>query len=52
MRNQPYVMRDPTAELSPVLRERLAPGKDLSEAVIGLLSICLLYTSPSPRDRG
>ena len=39
MRNQPYVMRDPTAELSPALRERLAPGKDLSEAVIGLLSI-------------
>ena len=39
MRNQPYVMRDPTAELSPVLRQRLAPGKDLSEAVIGLLSI-------------
>lgn len=39
MRNQPYVMRDPTAELSPELRERLAPGKDLSEAVIGLLSI-------------
>ena len=39
MRNQPYVMRDPTAELSPALRERLTPGKDLSEAVIGLLSI-------------
>ncbi|MBG05638.1 MAG: hypothetical protein CMM59_16355 [Rhodospirillaceae bacterium] len=39
MRNQPYVMRDPTAEISPVLRERLAPGKDLSEATIGLLSI-------------
>ena len=39
MRNQTYVMRDPTAEISPVLRERLAPGKDLSEATIGLLSI-------------
>ena len=39
MRNQPYVMRDPTVELSPVLRQRLAPGKDLSEAIIGLLSI-------------
>jgi len=39
MRNQPYVMRDPTTELSPILRERLAPGKDLSEATVGLLSI-------------
>ena len=39
MRNQTYVMRDPTAEISPVLRERLAPGKDLSKATIGLLSI-------------
>ena len=39
MRNQTYVMRDPTAEISPVLRERLAPGKDLSKAIIGLLSI-------------
>tara|TARA_B100000519_G_scaffold151461_1_gene132398 strand:- start:225 stop:491 length:267 start_codon:yes stop_codon:yes gene_type:complete len=32
-------MRDPTAELSPILRERLAPSKDLSTATIGLLSI-------------
>ena len=38
MRNQTYFMRDPTAEISPVLRERLAPGKDLSKATIGLLS--------------
>ena len=27
MRNQTYVMRDPTAEISPVLRERLPRGK-------------------------
>ena len=38
MRNQ-HVMRDPTAEISPILRERLAPSKDLSTATIGLLSI-------------
>ena len=39
MRNQPFVMRDPTAELTDVLRERLSPSKKLSDAVIGLLSI-------------
>jgi hypothetical protein len=39
MRNQPYVMRDPTAELTDVLRERLSPSKQLSDAVIALLSI-------------
>lgn len=39
MRNQPYIMRDPTAEIADVLRDRLAPTKDLSDAVIGLLSI-------------
>lgn len=39
MKNQPYVMRDPTAELTEILRERLAPSKPLSDANIGLLSI-------------
>jgi hypothetical protein len=39
MRNQPYIMRDPTAELTDVLRDRLAPKMPLSEATIGLLSI-------------
>jgi len=36
---QPYVMRDPTAELSSLMRERVAPPADLSHATIGLLSI-------------
>jgi hypothetical protein len=39
MRNEPYIMRDPTAELSPVLRDRTPPPKDLSQAAIGLLCI-------------
>ncbi len=39
MRNEPYVMYDPTAERAPAVRERVAPPKDLSGAVIGLLSI-------------
>lgn len=39
MRNEPYIMRDPTAELSPVKRERVSPPADLSKSVIGLLSI-------------
>ena len=39
MRNEPYIMRDPTAELSPVVRERLAPPEDLDSATIGLFSI-------------
>ena len=39
MRNQPYIMRDPTAELSNVLRERQSPNVELSDATIGLLSI-------------
>ena len=39
MRNEPYTMRDPTAELSPVVRERRAPPKNLDGATIGLFSI-------------
>ena len=39
MRNDPYIMRDPTAELSPAMRERRAPPERLSEATIGLLCI-------------
>lgn len=39
MRNEPYIMRDPTAELSPAMRERTPPPTDLAGAVIGLLSI-------------
>ena len=39
MNNEPYTMRDPTAELSPVTRSRLDPPKNLDGATIGLLSI-------------
>ncbi len=39
MRNDAYTMRDPTAELSPVMRERRPPPANLSEATIGLLCI-------------
>jgi len=34
-----YSMRDPTAELSPVMRERLLPPDNLRGRTIGLLSI-------------
>jgi len=34
-----YSMRDPTAELSPVLRPRRAPPNTLQNKVIGVLSI-------------
>lgn len=39
MRNEPYTMRDPTAELSPVMRERIAPPASLAGKTVGLLSI-------------
>ena len=39
MNNEPYTMRDPTAELSPVTRSRLDPPESLDGATIGLLSI-------------
>lgn len=39
MRNEPYIMHDPTAETAPAMRARVAPPQDLSGAVIGLLSI-------------
>ena len=39
MRNDVYTMRDPTAELAPVLRERKAPPASLDGRTIGLLSI-------------
>ena len=39
MSEQPYVMRDPTAETAAAMRERRAPPEDLSGATIGLLSI-------------
>lgn len=39
MRNEPYIMRDPTAELSPIVRERRAPPESLDGATIGLFSI-------------
>ena len=32
-------MRDPTAELSPVIRERVMPPGDLQDCTIGLMSI-------------
>lgn len=34
-----YSMRDPTAELSPVMRERLLPPDSLQGCTVGLLSI-------------
>jgi len=34
-----YSMRDPTAELSPVMRDRLLPPDSLQGCTIGLLSI-------------
>ena len=39
MNNEPYTMRDPTAELSSVVRSRLDPPANLDGATIGLLSI-------------
>ena len=39
MKNSAYVMRDPTAETSPVLRARHEPPEDLEGCTIGLLSI-------------
>ena len=39
MRNEPYLMRDPTGEASPVARERVRPPADLARATVGLLSI-------------
>lgn len=39
MRNEPYIMRDPTAELSPVMRARLSPPASLAGKTVGLLSI-------------
>jgi hypothetical protein len=39
MRNEPYLMRDPTAELQPVMRPRVPPPRHLEGATIGLLSI-------------
>jgi hypothetical protein len=39
MRNEPYLMRDPTGEAAPVMRERQKPPPDLKAATIGLLSI-------------
>ena len=39
MRNEPYIMRDPTAEASPVLRTRLPPPTSLAGKTVGLLSI-------------
>ena len=34
-----YTMRDPTAEASPLMRERLAPPATLANRTIGLFSI-------------
>jgi len=39
VRNEPYVMLDPTAETAPTVRQRVAPPKTLAGATIGLLSI-------------
>ena len=39
MNNDLYIMRDPTAELSPVIRRRIDPPQNLNGATIGLLSI-------------
>jgi hypothetical protein len=39
MRNEPYVMLDPTAESAPAIRQRVPPPESLADATIGLLSI-------------
>lgn len=39
MKNDPYVMLDPTAEAAPASRERVSPPESLAGAKIGLLSI-------------
>lgn len=39
MKNDPYVMLDPTAEAAPASRERVPPPESLAGAKIGLLSI-------------
>ncbi len=39
MKNKPYIMRDPTAELSSMTRERLPPLPSLAGRKVGLLSI-------------
>jgi len=39
IRNEPYLMRDPTAETAPTMRERVPPPADLKAATIGLLCI-------------
>jgi hypothetical protein len=39
LKNQPYLMRDPTGEASPVQRERRRPPANLAAATVGLLSI-------------
>ncbi len=39
IRNEPYLMRDPTAETAPEMRERIPPPETLDGATIGLLSI-------------
>ena len=39
MTNEPYTMRDPTAETTPVMRARLDPPESLDGATIALLSI-------------
>lgn len=39
MTNEPYIMRDPTAELERVMRARLDPPETLDGATVGVLSI-------------
>jgi len=39
VRNEPYIMRDPTAERSPIMRERISPPASLAGKTVGLLSI-------------
>ena len=39
MKNEPYIMRDPTAELAPAERQRLAPLPSLEGKTVGILSI-------------
>ena len=39
MESNLYSMRDPTAELSPVIRERIMPPDELQDCTVGLLSI-------------
>ena len=39
MRNERYIMRDPTSEHSPTIRQRVTPPSSLAGCTVGVLSI-------------